>query len=120
MPLTTSTLRDFASDICQAPVGTSWAKRFIARHPELKIRWTTGLEKCRAQSLNRTVVNEFFELIRDLIEMHNISPENIYNMDEKGVQLGIGKRIAAHHRNRLCRRHKPPPLCNIPGPSHET
>jgi hypothetical protein len=95
MPLTTSTLRDFASNICQVPVGTSWAKRFIARHPELKIRWTTGLEKCRAQSLNRTVVNEFFELIRDLIETHNIPPENIYNMDEKGVQLGIGKRIAA-------------------------
>jgi hypothetical protein len=30
-----------------------------------------------------------------VIEEYSIPPENIYNMDEKGIQLGLGKRVAA-------------------------
>ena len=31
----------------------------------------------------------------DVIKEHDILPENIYNMDEKGIQLGIGAKITA-------------------------
>jgi hypothetical protein len=33
--------------------------------------------------------------VKELIEEHAIPPENIYNMDEKGIQLGLGKRVLA-------------------------
>jgi hypothetical protein len=95
VPFTQRALQDFASDICGKPVGDSWPKRFLARHPDLKVKWTTSLERCRAQSLNPTVVHEYFSLLQDLINEYQIKPENIYNMDEKGVQLGIGSRVAA-------------------------
>jgi hypothetical protein len=95
VPLTQATLRDHASAICGKPIGETWPKRFIARHPDLKVKWTTSLERCRAQGLNPTVVSEYFALLKEVIEEHNIPYENIYNMDEKGIQLGVGTRVAA-------------------------
>ncbi|KAF8062501.1 hypothetical protein FPV67DRAFT_1368164, partial [Lyophyllum atratum] len=53
------------------------------------------LEQCRARSLNRTVVQEFYDMLKGLINEYSIVPANIYNMDEKGIQLGVGKRVAA-------------------------
>jgi hypothetical protein len=95
VPFTQRALQDFAEDICRRPIGDSWPKRFLARHPELKVKWTTSLESCRAQALNPTVVGEYFSLLRETMEEYQIKPENIYNMDEKGVQLSIGSRVAA-------------------------
>lgn len=56
---------------------------------------TTGLEQCRARALNEHTVREYFTILNDLITRYNIPPENIYNMDEKGILLGVGKRTAA-------------------------
>jgi len=33
--------------------------------------------------------------LEDTIKSYNIPAENIYNMDEKGIQLGIGQRVKA-------------------------
>jgi hypothetical protein len=95
VPLTPQALLDYTSDICDSPVGTSWGKRFMARHPELKIKWTSSLQQCRAQALNPTVVAEYFQLLAEVIGKFKVPAENIYNMDEKGIQLGVGKRVAA-------------------------
>lgn len=95
LPVTPQILRDHASDICGVDVGVSWYTRFKKRHPDLKVKYTQSLEECRARALNPTVVKEFFGMLDELIEKYQIPAENIYNMDEKGVQLGIGKRIAA-------------------------
>ncbi|KAF9470613.1 hypothetical protein BDN70DRAFT_770952, partial [Pholiota conissans] len=51
------------------------------------------LESCRARALNKTQVTEFFDILQDLITQYKIKPHNLYNMDEKGIQLGIGKRV---------------------------
>ncbi len=56
---------------------------------------TTGLESAHARSLNQVTVNEFFDMLADVVKEHNILPENLYNMDKKGIQLGIGTRITA-------------------------
>lgn len=95
IPLTPSIVIDHASEIAGKPIGKSWGQRFMKRHEDLKVCWTTGLEECRARSLNPTVVAEFYKLLEETIKEYNIPPENIYNMDEKGIQLGIGKRVAA-------------------------
>ena len=42
------------------------------------------------KALNQSTVTEFFDLLMEVITKYNIQPENIYNMDEKGIQLGIG------------------------------
>jgi hypothetical protein len=65
------------------------------RHPELKLKWTTGLEHCHAQALNPTTVGGFYDNLKDILDKYDIPEENIYNMDEKGIQLGMGKRVHA-------------------------
>ena len=95
VPLSASTITDHASILAGEQIGPSWHGRFMERHPDLKTRWTWGLEKCRATNLNRPTVNNFYDIYDDLITKYNIPQENIYNMDEKGVQLGVGKRVAA-------------------------
>jgi hypothetical protein len=48
------------------------------------------LERSCAQGLNPTVVSEYFKMLKEVINEHNIPCKNIYNIDEKGIQLGIG------------------------------
>ena len=40
------------------------------------------------------MVQEFYDLLDETVKEFNISSENIYNMDEKGIQMGIGRCIA--------------------------
>lgn len=95
IPLTHATVRDHASDISGREIGVSWTARFMKRHPSLKIKWTTGLEACRARSLNATLVNEFYDMLEEVVKEYKIHESDIYNMDEKGIQLGVGGRVAA-------------------------
>jgi len=95
IPMTATIITDYVADIVGHTVGESWVKRFRTRHPELKVKWSSTLEKCRAASLNPTLVNEYYDLLKETIETHNIPAENIYNMDEKGIQLGIGQKVKA-------------------------
>lgn len=95
VPLDPTTICEYASKLAGESLGDTWLRRFRERHPELKVRWSTGLEQCRARALNRTLVGEYFDIIFECIIKYDIPPENIYNMDEKGLLLGLGKRIRA-------------------------
>ena len=86
IPLTYATVALYVGEISGQQVGGSWPKRFLKRHPDLKIKKTQGLET--------VAVAEFFDILDELIKEHGIVPENLYNMDEKGVQLGIGAKVA--------------------------
>lgn len=67
----------------------------MLRHTDLKIKATTSLEKCWAKALNRTSVEGFYNILEQVMEEFSIKPENTWNMDEKGVQLGIGVKVVA-------------------------
>jgi hypothetical protein len=95
IPMTYFTLTKYASEISGKPIGESWPKRFLTRHKDLKVKATMGLEKCRAKALNPTAVRGFYDILEDIVAEFNITPENMWNMDEKGVQLGIGAKVAA-------------------------
>jgi hypothetical protein len=95
IPLHASAVAQHASVISGTGVSERWVQRFRARHPELKVKWTTGLEHCRAQALNPTAVASFYDNLKSLVDKYEIAEENIYNMDEKGIQLGMGKRVRA-------------------------
>jgi hypothetical protein len=95
VPLTHSTLTTYAAEILGKPIGESWAKRFLARHADLKVKATTSLEKCRAKALNPVAVAGFYDVLEAAVEEFGIKPEHTWNMDEKGVQLGIGAKVTA-------------------------
>lgn len=92
IPVQLASVAEHASTISNKDVSEAWVRKFRARHPELKSGWSTGMEQCRAGALNRPNVEHFFSVLESLIDQYQIKPENLYNMDEKGVQLGVGKR----------------------------
>ncbi len=70
----------------------AWIRRFLERHPELKLGRGSGLDPKRAKAFNYTTVQGHFKLLKEHMETYNIPWENVYNMDEKGIQLGGGRR----------------------------
>ena len=79
-------------DVCNKFPGRSWVKRFLARHPELKKCRGSGLDPKRAKNFNRTNVEAHFRQLEQLVKGKNIPWSNVYNMDEKGIQLGGGRK----------------------------
>lgn len=93
--MTYITVTQYAGEIAETAIGGSWSKCFLCHHPDLKVKMTVRLEKARAKALNTSAVNEFYNILEDIIKEYSILPKNLYNMDKKGIQLGIGPRTAA-------------------------
>jgi hypothetical protein len=41
-------------------------------------------------NFNPAVVSQHFHLLDNFLKKYDIAPENMYNMDKKGIQLGGG------------------------------
>lgn len=95
VPLIHSTLATYASEILGKPVSELQPKRFLARHTDLKVKTTTSLEKCHTKAFNSAAVEGFYDILEGVVEEFGIKLENTWNMDEKGVQLGIDVKVAA-------------------------
>ncbi|KAJ6549578.1 hypothetical protein DFH09DRAFT_1501894, partial [Mycena vulgaris] len=89
LPLSLTPIGDYAAEIFGSPLGVTWPVRFKKRHPDLKVKWTTALEACRAQSLTRPVVHDYFTLLAETIEPHSLIPSAILTRCTQGIQLGI-------------------------------
>jgi len=74
--MTYSTLTKYASEISGRHIGESWSKRFLARHPDLKVKVTSGLEKCCVKVLNKTAVEGYFDILEEVVHGYYIKPEN--------------------------------------------
>lgn len=86
-------LKEKLKETGQVPMASrQWLEYFLARHPGIDAKRPTGLDPRRAQMFNPTVVNHHFNLLDDFLKAHNIPWENVYNMDEKGIQLGGGRK----------------------------
>ena len=89
-PITRATLRLKCVELCRQMPGRTWLWCFLKCHPELKLKRATGLDPKRAQAFNYTAVNDHFVKLKKVIKDNSIPWENIYNMDEEGIQLGGG------------------------------
>ena len=90
-------IRDMAEDIRKQsivdadartplPIGETWVKQFIKRHSYLKTTLSRSIEAARIKDVTREIVIEWFKRLEEVIEEHQIAPENIYNMDETGTR----------------------------------
>ena len=95
MPVQRSTILEMVKTITERPKppNKKWINRFLERHPTLTLGKPSGLDPKRAQAFNRPVVEDHFKKLKELITEKNIPWEHVYNMDEKGVQRGGGRRL---------------------------
>ncbi|KAF8601777.1 hypothetical protein BDV93DRAFT_509825 [Ceratobasidium sp. AG-I] len=91
-PLSQTTIIPYVEALCGTQPSPSWVKRYLHDNPHLVFRRPTGLDPKRASTFNRATVERHFHLFKSTIALHDIPLENQYNMDEKGIQTGGGRR----------------------------
>ncbi|EGO26772.1 hypothetical protein SERLADRAFT_337707, partial [Serpula lacrymans var. lacrymans S7.9] len=73
--------------------GKHWHYRLISHNPSLVLRKPQKLDPKRAKNFNQTVVADYFAQRKQLNDMYGgIPPEHDWNMDEKGIQMGGGRK----------------------------
>jgi len=87
-------LRKMATELLHAKgskeeLGIHWTDRFFARYPELKAKFYGGLDRQRALASDPDILTAWFNLYKETITKYNINQCDIYNMDEKGILMGL-------------------------------
>lgn len=89
LPPSRAMIQQFAGQLAGKPVSRSWVTRFLNRHPKNLIsRYTKGMTKERTKADSGAKYNLYFKLLLDKMKEYDIQPLHIFNMDEKGFQLG--------------------------------
>ncbi|KAI0274198.1 hypothetical protein BGY98DRAFT_1117181 [Russula aff. rugulosa BPL654] len=52
--------------------------------------WSSALDSSRGRAVNPVTKEEYFRLLKEVIEEYNIPDELVYGADETGIQVGIG------------------------------
>ena len=72
------------------PVGQHWVSRFVTRH-KYSVVPQKVLDADRQAAENQDVITSWFEALHKVIAEYGIVPEDIWNMDETGFRIGVGK-----------------------------
>jgi Tc5 transposase DNA-binding domain len=72
-------------------VGQHWAQRFLNRHPELHKAKQKPLELQWKLAHDPEVLKNWFGRFQALSEKYGVYNEDIWNFDETGFQIGVGK-----------------------------
>jgi len=72
-------------------VGSHWAPRVLARHPEYHIRKQCSIDINRKNAHDPESIRAWFEKYCLICEDYNIEPCDQYNFDETGFRIGIGR-----------------------------
>ena len=87
-------------------LGKNWVSRFLKRHPEIGTRWRQTMDRVRVRAANPESINAFSQKVRILVLLvvsstdpksqlreicieYGINMDRIFNMDEKGVAMGL-------------------------------
>ena len=95
LPLSRKDLEAEAEAISGKAVGINWHRKFLGRHrTEICAAKSMKLDPKRASNFNMTVINDYFDKLEALHTRFpgGIPPEHIWNMDEKGIQMGGGRK----------------------------
>ena len=72
-------------------VGDHWAPRFLDRHPEYFIRKQHTIDADRKNAHQPEGIRHWFEKYLQVCQQYNIQPGALYNFDETGFRIGIGR-----------------------------
>lgn len=70
-------------------ISDGWWKRFLQRHPKLRLRSGDATGHVRMDAMNKDNLKNYFNLLKHVIEENGLQnhPECVYNMDESGLPL---------------------------------
>jgi hypothetical protein len=93
-PLNCTHLKAHASAIAGQPIGKNWVVKFQSFHLDLVKGKAQKLDPKQANNFNKATYNDFADKYASIHAAYQegIPPEHIYNMDEKGIQMGGGQK----------------------------
>lgn len=91
-PLTRKTVNYVIKQLCGHAPGKHWLRKFLKRHAHrLLFGNASGLDPKSVRAFDWLTISHQFELLMMICKKYDIPPENIWNWDEKGVELGGGR-----------------------------
>lgn len=72
-------------------VGPNWTKRFLERHPEFTVQRQKTLDLNRKMAHDPLTIETFFWRYKAAVQKYAIQLQDIWNFDETGFRIGIGK-----------------------------
>ena len=70
------------------PLGQNWFQRFKSRLPGLDFGPSITINRDRLDALDSATATGFFDNLQRIIQENDIAPEDQWNMDETGFQMG--------------------------------
>jgi hypothetical protein len=70
-------------------LGIRWTDQFFAWHPDLKTKFYRGLDRQHALASDPAILSHWFDLYKETITKYNVNLLDIYNIDEKGILIGL-------------------------------
>lgn len=62
-----------------------WRRGFMARHKSLSLRKPENTSLSRSTAFNKYMVDQFFDNLKKVLDIHKFPAERIFNLDETGV-----------------------------------
>jgi hypothetical protein len=89
---TPSQIRAFASTLHRnnggsGYIGPNWLPRYIQRWPKLQTKLGRGIDALRTQNLTKEKISAWYGQLKNILDLKNIKPANIWNFDETGTAL---------------------------------
>ncbi|TKA63056.1 hypothetical protein B0A49_08854 [Cryomyces minteri] len=81
-------LREMAESICGHLPSKNWPQSFLKRHNLVSV-YSRKLDHQRAWNNDPQNIKDWFKFLAEKLTYYDISPDRLYNMDEKGVMLGV-------------------------------
>src|SRR5581483_6018207 len=100
IPLPNKRIRSAANEVLAAStpynqdplvVGENWPTRWLNRYPEFIKRKEKSIELERQKAMNFETVQDFFNKFEAAVREHTLQPDDIWNMDETGIRVGVGR-----------------------------
>ena len=82
--------RNHEGDAAIRNLGDHYVTRFLARHKEVATIVSKAMDRERMLAQNPEKLEDFFKRLSDCITCEKIDPEDFWNFDEKGFQMGKG------------------------------
>jgi hypothetical protein len=91
-PLHVSDMKSAAHDVSGWVPGKNWHEKVSKQHLEMVSSRPARLDPKRAANFNEPTIKDYFGKLGEVLnEFNGIPAGNIWNMDEKGVQMGGGR-----------------------------
>ena len=68
-------------------LGKHWITQFLDRYTHLASKFSTQVKKQQIVTSDLKILKNAFEVLGSIIRQFNIKPKNLYNIDEKGLQI---------------------------------